>query len=414
MASKEDGAVRKHRARKYGQSSPGPYIVIAESEGDNLQISKLAKLVAHDFGRAYVKALPLSRRKTKFLMASAEAANELSTKQYDAVNVPQRLVECLGVAYLEDVDDEDLDFLTSFEKSKCYQTGNPEVIEVRRMQKRGDRGPIPLALAVITFAGNTIPSHVELDNVLYPVRQYNYPVRQCRQCWRFGHVMKQCKSNRRCNSCQSESVDEDHECVGGPVCVNCSGDHRANDSKKCPTINKKREEEKKRQSSFSQGKTDWFAALSPTTEVVDVENTSTQQSLNTSSTQRTVESISATTEEASTSCTTEYARALGANDEEAASMKRKSSEKHYISDDEAYPPLKVRSTVVVDTIVSSDDDQIEEGESSGSLQTSFDAGEGSMGEEFSDLGSPSAIGNIHRFLMTDQSSGGEIDSPNRL
>lgn len=193
MAANGNLGAGKPRAWKYGQSVGGPFIVIAESDKEELRLARLAKLVIRDFGEAYVKALQMSRRKAKFLMASAEAANALSTKQYDAVkwNIPQRLVECLGVAYVEDVEDEDLDYLISFEKAKCYQVNNPEIIEVRRMERKGERGPIQLPLVVITFAGHKIPSHVELDGALYPVRQYNYPVRQCRQCWRFGHVMKQ-------------------------------------------------------------------------------------------------------------------------------------------------------------------------------------------------------------------------------
>lgn len=96
-------------------------------------------------------------------------------------------------------------------------------------------------------------------------------------------------------------------------------------------------------------------------------------------------------------------------------MKRKSSEKHDFSDDEAYPPLKVRSTVEVDIIVSSDDEHVEQGESSAFQQTVAAAGEDIPCDMFSDLDSTAGeVINIQQFLSTEQSSGGECESPNRL
>lgn len=406
---------RQIRPRCYTQTSTGPFIVIAESVDGILQLSKLTKLVIRDFGHTYVKAVSMSRRKAKFLMASAVAANSLSSTQYDAVkwNIPQRLVECLGVASIVDVDDEELRYLIAFEKAKLYQTNNPEVIEVRRMQKKDVKGSSPLPLVVITFSGKVLPSHVELDNVLYPVRQYNYPVRQCRQCWRFGHMSKQCKSKPRCNSCYSENVDENHECIGGPICVNCSGDHRANDRNKCPSFGKKREEEKRRQTSFSQGKNDWFVALASNIHEIEyLESTSVENSDKNVVTLSTQEETSAHTITVVTSAST---------DEDASGLKRKSSENNDISDDESYPPLKVRSTFLEESIISSDDEQSETEEISISHHTHIGAEYEVSQEEndvignFTDTGSNvRETENPLRLISADSNSEGKEDIPKRL
>lgn len=342
MTAVRNEETRSARQRKYDSMSTGPFIVIAEAVGANLDLAKLAKEVLRVYDKSYVKAMPMSRKKAKFLMASAKAANHLAAAKHPTVgfNIPQRLVECLGVASIEGVEDDDLECLVSFEKSKLYQTNNPQVIEVRRMQKKGEKEQSPMV--VITFSGTTLPSHVELDNVLYPVRKYNYPVRQCRQCWRFGHLAKQCKSKRRCSSCQSETVDNDHECIGGPVCVNCSGDHRADDRKKCPTFGRKRDEEKKRQISFSQGKTDWFAALASGAESEVLDSGLSQQ-----------DPIDDHSNDA---------------DEEALGTKRKNRGNIDISDDEGFPPLKQRSAYKSLDEVSSDGESFEMGEPSSSQQ----------------------------------------------
>lgn len=283
-------------------------------------MANLAKKILQEFGESFIKAMQMSRKKAKFLMVSAKSANQLVAKQYPAVKlfIPQRLVECLGVASI-DADDEDLKYMRSFEKSKMYQTNDAEIVEVRRMKKQGERGQVPLSLVVITFSGSELPSHVELNNTLYPVRKYNYPVRQCRQCWRFGHMVKQCKSKRRCNFCQAEIDNDNHECIGGPTCVNCSGEHRADDRNSCPMFEKKKIEEKKRQNSFSQGKTDWFASLAPNTVPKDIHFP-----------------LTATDNRREDVVTKEQ--------EEAVLLKRKKSDNIDFSDDEEFPPLKHRLT----------------------------------------------------------------------
>lgn len=385
MSDGRDDENRSFRRRQYGSTSTGPFIVIAESMEGSFDLAKLSKQVIQAYKKDYVKAMQMSRRKAKFLMATREAANHLAAAKHPAVkfNIPQRLVECLGVASIEGVENEDLVNLISFEKSKLYQTNNPEVIEVRRMQKRGEKGQVPLPLVVITFSGNVLPSHVELDNVLYPVRKYTYPVRQCRQCWRFGHMMKQCKSKRRCCSCQAEISDNEHDCIGGPVCVNCSGDHRADDRNKCPAFGKKKEEEKKRQISFSQGKTDWFAALSA--------NPDSGLPIASCSQQIPLEDP------------VEVPRAAEM-DKEALPVKRKNPEGIDISDDEEFPPLKQRSayksigeanTAVI--IMDDAKDQIDESDESGDSE-----------EYLEELKQPEGV------VSTTPNDPGKDSIPNRL
>lgn len=61
---------RTFRVRKYGSSHPGPFIVIAETSSEKLEIAKLTKTVINEYGEDYIKAISMSRRKAKILMMS--------------------------------------------------------------------------------------------------------------------------------------------------------------------------------------------------------------------------------------------------------------------------------------------------------------------------------------------------------
>lgn len=257
-----DTSQRKRRLRTYNDSYAGPFLIIAESTTGNIIATKIAKWLIKKFGQDYVRAIPMSKTKLKILMGSRDAANKLVKKNYDSLrfSIPQRLVECLGVAYIEpEVESAELETAKAFDKKKLVQDGNPSIVEVRRITKKGDDGvTVSLYTVIFTFDGLALPSHVEINKVLYAVKPYVYPIRQCGKCWRLGHDKKSCKSAIRCNNCLEGDRDADHTCVQqAPQCVNCNGPHKAND-KRCPKIIQEKRKDEQRQATYSQGKTDWF------------------------------------------------------------------------------------------------------------------------------------------------------------
>lgn len=257
-ASQQTAAPRK---RCYQPDFPGPFLVIAEAQGEaNLSISTMAKRIIQNFGRDYVKAAPISRRKMKILMRTANAANSLLEMDVENVSfmIPQRLIETLGVASIElEVEDEELRDAISFDKGKSIQLFNPDIVEIRRVVKKHGTELTPLTTVIITFSGLTLPTHVEINRALYKVKPYIYPLRQCRNCWRLGHSLKNCRSKKRCHCCLENDISDDHECnQTSPQCVNCGGKHAANDTRQCPKIKRQIEADRDRQNSYSQGPTD--------------------------------------------------------------------------------------------------------------------------------------------------------------
>lgn len=258
----------KRRIRNYNEAYTGPYLVIAESSNGNIVASKIAKMLIQKFDRDYVRSIPMTKKKMKILMRSRQAANQLVIMEQENIkfSIPQRLIECLGVAYIEpEIDSDELNTAVAFDKAKLIQDGNPAVVETRRITKKANDGSTKLLYTVIiTFDGLTLPSHVEINQVLYGVNPYVYPTRQCTNCWRLGHDRKNCKSAIRCPSCLEGNIDSDHNCgQETPQCVNCHGDHKANDHRRCQKIIAKKQEDAERQSTYSQGRTDWFCTLAP-------------------------------------------------------------------------------------------------------------------------------------------------------
>lgn len=179
------GETKPRRVRQYPNSAAGPFLVIAESkDGVNLSPSTVSKKLIRLYGDQYVKAIPQSKRRMKILMGTAGSANNLVTRKSANLTftIPQRLVEVLGVTHVDlEVDDEELYAATPFDKTKALQTNCDEILEIRRVLKKSGDEEIPLTTVIVTFAGQKLPTHIEINKVLYGVKPYIYPTRQCKK-----------------------------------------------------------------------------------------------------------------------------------------------------------------------------------------------------------------------------------------
>lgn len=107
-----------------------------------------------------------------------------------------------------------------------------EILHVERIRKRGrDTKLRDTENIKLTVKGQEVPERVKIYGCPFKAELYIFPVRQCRQCWRFGHAIKQCRSRPRCRKCGGRHLEE--ECEDQEKCVNCGRNHDAQ-ARECP------------------------------------------------------------------------------------------------------------------------------------------------------------------------------------
>ncbi|CAH2095783.1 unnamed protein product [Euphydryas editha] len=130
---------------------------------------------------------------------------------------------------MEEVDEEIIHNL----KSDC------EIIAVRRLKRLNDKGEwINSETIRLTFKSSTVPSFVYGFGCKFKVEKYIFPVSQCSNCWKFGHLSRSCtiktpicpKCGDNHNNCETDNFK----------CVNCKRPHMAL-YKKCPIFLKEKE-----------------------------------------------------------------------------------------------------------------------------------------------------------------------------
>lgn len=113
-----------------------------------------------------------------------------------------------------------------------------QVVSARRLNRKEDDGSWVTSEKVrIGFIGPRVPSFVYLHHLRTEVERFVFPVTQCSRCWRFGHIVKMCPSNKiRCPKCG----DDHPNCETDKFqCINCSGDHISLD-KTCPVYEREK------------------------------------------------------------------------------------------------------------------------------------------------------------------------------
>ncbi|EFN65848.1 hypothetical protein EAG_02389, partial [Camponotus floridanus] len=108
-----------------------------------------------------------------------------------------------------------------------------DIIKMERMKKRiwnkDDNTTKTVASdnIVVTFRGKNFTDYVSIYNRMgfLRVKPYVEAVKQCFNCYKYGHTKNKCKSKTKCPIC---GKDAHGECNNAPQCVNCGGRHKSN------------------------------------------------------------------------------------------------------------------------------------------------------------------------------------------
>jgi hypothetical protein len=88
-------------------------------------------------------------------------------------------------------------------------TDNEDIYKLERIYRR-DRDIvdelvlIPTSCVKIIFNLQMLPENISLKYYKEKVHPFIYRVRQCSNCWNFGHTHHRCKAPKKCNNCEEE------------------------------------------------------------------------------------------------------------------------------------------------------------------------------------------------------------------
>ncbi|XP_060810051.1 uncharacterized protein LOC132904150 [Amyelois transitella] len=114
-----------------------------------------------------------------------------------------------------------------------------QVVMARRLNSKSKKPDssvswFPTTTVVLTFRGHVLPERVFCFHTSLPVSVYLLPTIQCRNCCKFGHISKQCRSKPRCYRCGQFQHSGDSCSSDVPLlCLFCGNSHLATDPS-CP------------------------------------------------------------------------------------------------------------------------------------------------------------------------------------
>lgn len=230
----------------YRDADKGPYVVHVskidtENSGEPLKILKFAQFIHKNkiTGITEGGIKSIGRNKMSLEFRTATDANtfkksEILGKNSFSATIPKFHITRMGVVKNVPSDWTLEEFVQNL---KCPNQ-SVTVIKARRLNRRiqheGKSQWVPSTTVVLTFIGQILPERVYCYYTSLPISLYELPVIQCRNCCRFGHVAKQCRSSPRCYRCsQPHRGDQCEIAVENTTCVLCTGRHMATYGK-CP------------------------------------------------------------------------------------------------------------------------------------------------------------------------------------
>ena len=84
--------------------------------------------------------------------------------------------------------------------------GDFGVVAARRFTKKVGNHTEKTPIVLLTFSRPTCPTRIELDYVVYQVRQHIPNPMVCHQCGKFGHIQARCRADAVCLSCGEKNM----------------------------------------------------------------------------------------------------------------------------------------------------------------------------------------------------------------
>lgn len=132
-----------------------------------------------------------------------------------------------GIIKNVDLDVNEEEFLKNIDSSE-------DIMSVKRLNRLSSEGRWVKSEAIrLCFKGSCLPPYVYAYGCRFKVNPYSSPVTQCSKCWKFGHLIRFCPSDKiicpKCGGAHANCETTNFKCL------NCKGPHMAL-NKTCPAF----------------------------------------------------------------------------------------------------------------------------------------------------------------------------------
>ena len=241
----------------YNKTDSGPYTVHIENITPDfkgiLSAIKIGEIILKnhpDIDNKIKQIEKIGRNRVQIIIKDFQSANNLAKsplfKNYSLeAYIPKYNLHRQGVIYgIDDhlEEDELKNKIAAFDMH-CVFT----VESVKRLlkkvynEKEKNYKLIKSKCVLVTFRSQFLPKYIAINHVVREVVPYVQKVVLCDNCWRYGHLGKQCKAKIRCLKCfenhKLEISDKDKD----PCCIYCKGKHFSNQLSKCPEFKRQKQ-----------------------------------------------------------------------------------------------------------------------------------------------------------------------------
>lgn len=224
----------------YISSDKGPYIVYIENKDRKpihaMTIGKYLRDIYFNIYKNIINIEKINFYRIKIGLKNFECANTIislpfwETKNLIAF-IPNHSISIQGVV-------RDIDTTLSEEEIMTYAEAEQEILKVRRITKKDKNNTnmrVNTPVVFVTFRGQKLPSEIKLLGVLCRVDQFKEKIRQCTNCFSYGHFSSNCVTQKRCPRCSQRHEYLGQDCIVPPHCIHCNVDgHSSLDSAVCP------------------------------------------------------------------------------------------------------------------------------------------------------------------------------------
>lgn len=167
-----------------------------------------------------------NEHQAKNLAKIEKLCDEITVKVYEhkTLNSSKVVIVCRDLKEVS--DDELLENLSS-----------QRVTEVKQLMKMRDNVKTPMGVFVLTLKGKTPPKEVKIGYTVLETRPWYPNPMRCFKCLKFGHIGRNCSSEKKCGKCGNNYHEE---CENREKCINCGNEHGAFFNG-CPVLKREKE-----------------------------------------------------------------------------------------------------------------------------------------------------------------------------